>query len=172
MLGVSRQRSLLNGSLSRSHKGKHAPRIHCHPGLLLLAVAHTGCMSAVAAIQPEKIRGETIGLTTTDADGESRERVVSPIDYDGRGARPETRFRRAAGAPQLRGRGWRRRGAHASRLEQALWASLCPAGSSLIAGPSLPAPGSSEIGRRWSRIRSPRSPAHLWAISTYPPGDE
>ncbi len=28
--------------------------------------------------------GETIVITTTDADGESHERVLSPIDYDGR----------------------------------------------------------------------------------------
>ena len=52
--------------------------------LCILAAAHTGCMTAVAAFQPENIGGETIVLTTTDADGESHERVLSPIDYDGR----------------------------------------------------------------------------------------
>jgi hypothetical protein len=51
----------------------------------LLAAAHTGCVTAiVAAFQPENIGGETIVLSTTDADGESHERVLSPIDYDGR----------------------------------------------------------------------------------------
>ena len=40
-------------------------------------------MTAVAAFQPENIGGETIFLTTTGADGESHERVVSPIDYEG-----------------------------------------------------------------------------------------
>ncbi len=51
--------------------------------LCVLAAAHTGCMTAVAAFQPENIGGETIVLTTTDADG-SHERVLSPVDYDGR----------------------------------------------------------------------------------------
>ncbi len=52
--------------------------------LCILAAAHTGCMTAVAAFQPENIGGETIVITTTEADGESHERVLSPIDYDGR----------------------------------------------------------------------------------------
>jgi len=52
--------------------------------LCILAAAHTGCMTAVAAFQPENIGGETIVITTTDADGESHERVLSPIDDDGR----------------------------------------------------------------------------------------
>jgi hypothetical protein len=52
--------------------------------LFLLGSAHAGCMTAVAAFQPQNIGGETIVLTTTDADGESHERVLSPIDYDGR----------------------------------------------------------------------------------------
>jgi hypothetical protein len=38
----------------------------------------------VAAFQPENIGVETMVLTTTDADGESRERVLSPIDHGGR----------------------------------------------------------------------------------------
>ncbi len=50
----------------------------------ILAAAHTGCMTAVAAFQPENIGGETIVITTTDADGGSHERVLSLIDYDGR----------------------------------------------------------------------------------------
>jgi hypothetical protein len=41
-------------------------------------------MTAVAAFQPRNIGVETIVLTTTDADGESHERVLSPIDYDSR----------------------------------------------------------------------------------------
>jgi hypothetical protein len=41
-------------------------------------------MTAVAAFQPENIGGETIVITTIDADGEPHERVLSPIDYDGR----------------------------------------------------------------------------------------
>ena len=53
-------------------------------GLCALAAAHTGCMTAVAAFQPENILLETIVLTTTDADGASHERVLVPIDYDGR----------------------------------------------------------------------------------------
>jgi hypothetical protein len=53
--------------------------------LSVLAGAHTGCVTAIVApFQPENIGGETIVLTTTDADGESHERVLSPIDYDGR----------------------------------------------------------------------------------------
>jgi hypothetical protein len=52
-------------------------------GLCVLAAAHVGCMTAVAAFQPENIGGETIVITTTDADGKSHDRVVSPIDDDG-----------------------------------------------------------------------------------------
>ncbi len=52
--------------------------------LCILAAAHTGCMTAVASFQPENIGGETIVMTTTGAGGESHERVLSPIDYDGR----------------------------------------------------------------------------------------
>ena len=54
--------------------------------LCVLAAAHTtGCVTAIVApFQPENIGGETIVLTTTDAGGESHERVLSPIDDDGR----------------------------------------------------------------------------------------
>jgi hypothetical protein len=53
--------------------------------LCVLAAAHTGCVTAIVVpFQPENIGGETIVLTTTDADGEPHERVLSPIDYDGR----------------------------------------------------------------------------------------
>jgi hypothetical protein len=51
--------------------------------LCILAAAHNGCVTAiVATFQPENIGVETIILTTTDADGELHERVLSPIDYD------------------------------------------------------------------------------------------
>ena len=40
--------------------------------LLILAAAHTGCMTAVAAFQPENIGGATIVLSTTGTDGKSR----------------------------------------------------------------------------------------------------
>ena len=52
-------------------------------GLCVLAAAHTGCMTAFAAFQPENIGGATIVITTTGADGESYDRVLSPIDDDG-----------------------------------------------------------------------------------------
>jgi hypothetical protein len=52
-------------------------------GLFILAAAHTGCMTAFAAFQPENIGGATIVITTTGADGESYDRVLSPIDDDG-----------------------------------------------------------------------------------------
>ena len=51
--------------------------------LCLLAAAHTGCMTAFAAFQPEDIGGTTIVISTTDAAGTHYERVVSPIDLDG-----------------------------------------------------------------------------------------
>ena len=41
-------------------------------------------MTAVAAFQPEDIGGGTIVLTSIDADGTPRDRVLSPIDDDGR----------------------------------------------------------------------------------------
>ena len=52
--------------------------------LCILAAAHTGCITALVAFQPENIGVETIVITTTDANGKSYERVLSPIDYDGR----------------------------------------------------------------------------------------
>jgi len=53
--------------------------------LCLLAATHAGCVTAiVAAFQPENLGGETIVLTTTDADGESHERVLLPVDHEGR----------------------------------------------------------------------------------------
>ena len=48
--------------------------------LCLLAIAQSGCMTAFAAFQPENIGGPTVVLHTTDADGNSYHRVVTPID--------------------------------------------------------------------------------------------
>ncbi len=52
-------------------------------GLFVLAAAHTGCVTALVAFQPENIGVETIVITTTGADGKAYERVLSPIDEDG-----------------------------------------------------------------------------------------
>ena len=51
--------------------------------LCMLAAAHTGCITAFAAFQPENLGGETIVLSTTGSDGKSYERVLSPIDDNG-----------------------------------------------------------------------------------------
>lgn len=51
--------------------------------LCVFAAAHVGCMTAVAAFQPENVGGETIVITTTDANGKSHDRVVSAIDDAG-----------------------------------------------------------------------------------------
>ena len=58
-------------------------RIIATLGLCILASASTGCMTAFAAFQPENIGGTTIVITTLDAEGNSHERVLSPIDDDG-----------------------------------------------------------------------------------------
>jgi hypothetical protein len=50
----------------------------------LLAVAQAGCVTAIAAFQPEDLGGPTIVITTTDGEGRSYDRVLSPIDDDGR----------------------------------------------------------------------------------------
>ncbi len=51
--------------------------------LCMLAAAHTGCITAFAAFQPENLGGETIVLSTTSPDRKSYERVLSPIDDNG-----------------------------------------------------------------------------------------
>lgn len=51
--------------------------------LCVLVVASSGCITAVAAFQPENLGGETIVITTTDSEGTSYERVLSPIDDGG-----------------------------------------------------------------------------------------
>ena len=58
-------------------------RIIATLGLCILAATVTGCMTAFAAFQPENIGGSTIVISTTDAEGNSHERVVTPIDEDG-----------------------------------------------------------------------------------------
>ena len=49
----------------------------------ILAAANTGCMTAFASFQPEDIGGSTIVITTVDAEGNTHDRVVSPIDDGG-----------------------------------------------------------------------------------------
>jgi hypothetical protein len=76
-------------------------------GLCLLADSDTGCMTAFAAFQPEDIGVATIVLTTTDADGKSYERVLSPIDHDGQlfvaaNHWPRTWYHRALDNPEVR----------------------------------------------------------------------
>ncbi len=58
-------------------------RIIATLGFCLFAAANTGCMTAFSAFQPENIGGTTIVISTTDAEGNLHERVLSPIDDDG-----------------------------------------------------------------------------------------
>jgi hypothetical protein len=72
----------------------------------LLAAGCTGCMTAFAAFQPENIGGETIVISTTDADGKAHERVLSPIDVDGQlfvaaNHWPRAWYRRALANPNV-----------------------------------------------------------------------
>ena len=74
--------------------------------LCIIAAPHTGCVTALAAFQPENLGGETIVITTIDADGESHERVLSPFDYDGRlfvsaNHWPRAWYRRALANPDV-----------------------------------------------------------------------
>ena len=76
-------------------------------GLCVLVMAHSGCMTAVAAFQPENIGGPTIVITTTDAEGEAHDRVVSPIERDGQlfvaaNHWPRAWYRRALENPDVR----------------------------------------------------------------------
>lgn len=61
-------------------RGPMLPRTLAIPCLAALAVAQSGCMTAFAAFQPENLGGSTIVITTSDPDGTSYERVLSPID--------------------------------------------------------------------------------------------
>ena len=75
--------------------------------LFALAAVLTGCMTAIAAFQPENIGGETIVLSTTGADGQSYDRVLSPIDDGDRlfvaaNHWPRAWYRRALENPQVR----------------------------------------------------------------------
>jgi hypothetical protein len=76
-------------------------------GLCVLAAAASGCMTAVAAFQPENVGGPTIVITTTDAEGEPHDRVVSPIERDGQlfvaaNHWPRAWYRRALANPDVR----------------------------------------------------------------------
>ena len=83
-----------------------------HRGIALftvcvLAAASSGCMTAFSAFQPENLGGETIVITTTDADGEPHDRVVTPLDVDGRlfvaaNHWPRAWYRRALEHPDVR----------------------------------------------------------------------
>ena len=71
------------------------------------AAGHAGCITALAAFQPENLGGETIVITTTDSDGEAHERVLSPIDVDGQlfvaaNHWPRAWYRRALENPDVR----------------------------------------------------------------------
>jgi len=73
----------------------------------LFAASQSGCMTAVAAFQAENLGGETIVITTIDAEGEPHERVLSPIDDDGRlfvaaNHWPRAWYRRALANPDVR----------------------------------------------------------------------
>ncbi len=92
---------LMQAGHPRSTRGTLHRRAIATLSLCILTAAHTGCMTAAAAFQPENIGGETIVITTTEADGESHERVLSPIDYDGRlFVAPAGRVRSPAGSPE------------------------------------------------------------------------
>jgi hypothetical protein len=63
-------------------------------------------MTAIAAFQPE-IAGSTIVISTTDSDGTSHDRVLSPIDDDGRlfvaaNHWPRAWYHRALAHPEVR----------------------------------------------------------------------
>lgn len=86
----------------RSHRHRAIARLV----LCALVAANAGCMTAFAAFQPENVGGETIVITTTDAEGEPHERVVSPIDVDGQlfvaaNHWPRAWYRRALENPEV-----------------------------------------------------------------------
>ena len=64
-------------------------------------------MTAVAAFQPENVGGETIVITTTDGEGQSFDRVLTPIDDGGTlvvsaNHWPRAWYRRALENPEVR----------------------------------------------------------------------
>lgn len=72
---------------------------------MTVAVLSTGCMTAVAAFQPEV--GDVIVVTTLDAEGVAYDRVVSPIDegeqlYVSVNHWPRAWYRRALANPEVR----------------------------------------------------------------------
>lgn len=71
---------------------------------LILATGQSGCITAVAAFQPEM--SGSIVLTTTDVDGTSYERVLAPIEEDGQlfvaaNHWPRAWYRRALENPEV-----------------------------------------------------------------------
>ncbi len=86
------------------HRRITTPLALCLLGML--AAASTGCMTAVAAFQPEDIGGQTIVITTLDEEGQPHERVVTPIDDDGTlvvaaNHWPRAWYRRALANPEV-----------------------------------------------------------------------
>ena len=84
-----------------------AERIVLMIALCAIGSASAGCMTAFAAFQPENIGGRTIVITTFDSDDEAHERVVTPIDDDGRlvvaaNHWPRAWYRRALANPDVR----------------------------------------------------------------------
>lgn len=72
--------------------------------LVLLAVASTGCMTAIASFQPQV--GDVLILTMTDAEGVRYQRVLTPIDHDEKlylsaNHWPRAWFRRALAHPNV-----------------------------------------------------------------------
>lgn len=71
-----------------------------------ICILQSGCMTAFAAFQPENIGGETIVITTIDAEGERHDRVLSPIDEEGTlfvaaNHWPRAWYRRALANPEV-----------------------------------------------------------------------
>jgi hypothetical protein len=72
----------------------------------LLAAGCVGCMTALAAFQPENVGRETIVISTTDSEGKTFERVLSPIDVHGQlfvaaNHWPRAWYRRALANPNV-----------------------------------------------------------------------
>lgn len=65
-----------------ARRSRAPQRVFAALALLASAAAATGCMTAVAAFQPENLGGETIVITTVDAEGRHYARVLTPIELD------------------------------------------------------------------------------------------
>jgi len=75
--------------------------------LCMLALAQTGCITALGVFQPENLGGETIVLSTTSSEGKSYERVLSPIENNGQlfvaaNHWPRAWYKRALANPEVR----------------------------------------------------------------------